>query len=265
MMNIIRGDIYRILRGKGLYITLVVVLLLNVLILGPRLSVGINFGTTHEDLGAEMPSVYIDGIAAADILFTNMNNIVFFMLPIITIAATAIFTNKTVKNDISFGVSRTKLYMSKLLLSGALCAVLVIFYIATGMLIATIAHGFGGPVPAGFWLNMVQTVGAQLIALLGVTSMGIFMVFTFKRSSAVVGAYIAFWLVPVMLIMLLASVIDPRILRMLDFDLMFALDHLGFFSQLETRTILTALGAGVFYMLVPTIGGIALFSRAEIK
>jgi len=265
MINILRADMYRILRGKGIYITLAVLLLMNALVVGPGVVGGINFGNTHGDLGIEAPTLYFDGVNVVTVLYTRMDNIVFFLLPLIIIVAGAMFTDKTVRNDISWGVSRTKLYLSKLALSAVMCVALIVFYMASGMLMAIIVRGFGGPAPAGHWQNLFQTVGAQLFIMLGVTSLGVFMALTFKCTSAVVGVYCAFWFVPIMIITVLSETIDPGFVRLLDFDLMFSINRLGFFSQLETRVILTALGVGAFYIVVATVGGIALFKRAEIK
>ena len=265
MTNMIRADIYRLLRGKALYITFAVLLLLHVLVIGVGAVGGINFGNTWEDVGIEAPVIGFDGLNSAALLYTRLDNTVFFLLPLIIAASVAIFTNDTVKNDIAWGISRTRLYLSKLLLSAGLCVLLVLFYMATGMLMATILRGFGGPAPAGYWLNLFQTVGAQLFVMLALTCLGVFMAFAFRCSSIVTTVYIVFCMAPIMIIVFLAETLDSRLIRLLDFDLMFTINRLGFLNQLETRVILTAFGVGTVYILATTVGGIALFKRAEIK
>ena len=265
MMNILRADVYRLIRGKALYITFAVLLALNVMVVVVGAVGGVNHANQHRAIGIEMPDIGFNGMGSAALLYTRMDNIIFFLLPLVIAVAVAMFSNRTVRNDIAWGMSRTKLYLSKLILSGGLCIVLIAFYMGTGMLMATAAQGFGGPAPAGYWQNLFATVGAQTLAMLAVTSMGVFFSFLFKSSAAVTGIFMAFFLVPILVIDVLAHLVDPRFYRLLDFDLMFIVNRLGFFSQLETRVVVSAMATGAVYILATTIGGIALFNRAEIK
>ena len=265
MMNMIRADIYRITRGRAIYVTLFLLLVLNVLVIGPGLVSGVNFGNTWDDMGIIAPMLGLDGMGSAALLYTRMDNIVFFLLPLVYAVAMPIFDNCTVKNDIGWGMSRNKMYMSKLILSAGLCVFMLVFYMGTGMLMATVLRGFGGPAPAGYWVNLFQTLGAQLFAMLAVTCLAVFLIFTTKSGGAVTGIFIAFFFVPTMVIMLLAEIFNPDMLRLLDFMLMFSINRLGFFDQLGTRDIVTALGVAALHIIVCTVGGLALFKRAEIK
>ncbi|MCL2717843.1 MAG: hypothetical protein FWE14_03575 [Lachnospiraceae bacterium] len=264
MMNIIRADIYAMIRGKGLYITFGLIFLLNILMINAQGSgtVGIHF--SDGALGVEMQELGFDGIRSVILLYTNMSNMMFFLLPLIILVSAPIFTHGTVKNDISWGISRTKLYLSKLCTAITLCIIMVLFYMGTGMGIATILNGWGGVAPNGYWTNLFQTVGTQTLLLMAMTAIGVFFVFTFKRTSIVMGAFIVFCFAPGFAIALL---VDAGLFftQMMDFDLMLGIMRLGYLSQLETNSILSLLMVGVFYILVTTIGGITLFKRAEIK
>jgi hypothetical protein len=101
--------------------------------------------------------------------------------------------------------------------------------------------------------------------LLAMNSFGIFLMFTTKRTAAVIGAYIAFTMAPIIVMSILMDVTSVNLVRLLDFDILLTIRRLGFIGQMETSEILTALGVGSGYMLLTTIGGIALFRRAEIK
>jgi hypothetical protein len=133
-----------------------------------------------------------------------------------------------------------------------------------GMLLATALNGFGGPVPNEYWAALFQTIGAQLFMMFAVTCLGVFLVFTTKNTTMATSLYIGIFIVPSMVIMLLLDA-GINLVWLLDFDLMMGINRLGFLSQLETRAILTTLGAGAVYILATTIGGIVLFRRAEIK
>ena len=270
MLNLFRADIYRIIRGKALYITLAVLLAFNLLMI---ITLNI-FQTGVVDLGyddelaaaamAEIQAMSLDGVRVPEILTGNMENLVFFLLPLIIIVAAVIFSHGTVKNDIAWGLSRTKLYMSKLLLSFAFSFLLLLAYIGTGMLVATMLNGFGAPAPDGHWVNLLQVLGAQLFMLLAMVSIGVFLVFTTKRVAAVNGIFIAFILVPALVIALL-ELANPDLSWLYDFDMTYNINRLANLRYLETREILQALGLGMFYLLATTIGGMVLFRRAEIK
>jgi len=231
---------------------------------------GITIGIEPEDQEAlnaamaELQAITLNGVYVTEVLTQNMENFVWFLLPIFVVTAAAIFTHGTVKNDIAFGISRTRLYMSKLMLSVGISVLFLLFYMGTGMLIATVISGFGGPAPAGHWTNLIQVLGAQLFMLIAMVCVGIFFVFTTKRTAAVNGAFIAFVLIPAVIISLL-SIANPSLERLLYFDMTSRIINLAGLRYMEARDIAKALGLGAFYMLATTIGGIALFRRAEIK
>lgn len=279
MQTIFRADIYRILRSKAFYITFTILLAFNSLTIGVMnafqsgadnwidAGIGVGVDTAYDqDLFdaamLEIRAARFDGAHAPAILATGVDYF-YFLLPIIVFTAAAIFSNGTVKNDISWGISRTRLYLSKLLLCAALCAFMMLFYMGTGMIIATVLNGFGSPAP-GHWVALLQVLAAQLFMLLSLTSFGVFLVFATRRTAAVVGAFIAFTLVPVLIFSILGMA-NPDLAWLTDFDLPTNMTRLASLHRLETREILRGLGLGAFYMLASTLGGIALFRRAEIK
>ncbi|MCL2249427.1 MAG: hypothetical protein FWC13_09160 [Oscillospiraceae bacterium] len=263
MSNIIRADIYSIVRGKALYVTFALIMIFHIITIGTQSAGGITIGGAG-NLGMEIPEVGFDGIRSASFLYSQMDTMAFFLLPLIILAAAPIFSNQTVKNDIAWGISRTKLYMSKLAIAIGLCVLMVLFHMGVGMAFATLLHGWGGITPDGFWLGLLQTVGAQLVMLIALTCIGAFLIFTFRRTAIVNGAYIAFYLIPSMLLSFFHSQ-GFNVTRLLDFDIMSGINRLGFLSQLETYSILTILGVGAAYIVVTTVAGIILFKRAEIK
>jgi len=269
MRNLIRADIYAIVRGKALYITFAVILALNILVISTHNSGGgINIGfefDAEQAANATIQQQGLDGIGSAMLLYTNMDIMVYFLLPLIILAAAPIFKHGTVKNDLAWGISRTKLYMSKLVLCISLCILMVVFYMTSGMLLATITNGWGSVTPDGYWLGLIQTLGAQLFMLIALACIGVFLVFTTKRTAAVNGAYIAFCFVPLMIMSLLFETGVVTSQRMMDFDITMGINRLGFLSQLQTSSILTIFAVGAGYMVLSTVGGLALFRKAEIK
>ncbi|MCL2405475.1 MAG: ABC transporter permease [Defluviitaleaceae bacterium] len=278
MSKLFRADIYRILQGKALFITLVVMLAINVLMIVSyhmmqtrRIdAITITIGNEAQLENQEQWEALIDELPAMNsvnvlnVLTQNMENMFFFLLPIIIVVAGAIFTHGTVKNDVSFGISRTQLYMSKLLLSMIISALFLVFYIASGVIIAAIVGGLGSPAPTGHWANFVQVIGAQYVLITAMICIGTFLAFTTKRTAAVNGAYIAIIFVPALVISIL-SVANPSLERLFDFNITSQVMNLSNIRYMQASEIATALGVGVFWILVTTLGGLALFKRTEIK
>ena len=264
MMNIVRADLYAILRGKAVYITFGVVMLLHFLTIGTGTMGGINFGGSDAN-PLEMPDGFdFSFIGSAEFLYTRTDNMIFPLLPLIIAASAAIFTFGTVKNDLAWGIPRSKLYLSKLTTSIGLCILLLLFYMISGMLFAWAINSFGGPIPDRYWINLFQTVGAQLFMMISLACFGTFLMFMTKSTAATTGIYIAFLFIPSTIIFILLDS-GFNVARLLNFDIWIGINRLGFFSQLDRNSILTILGVGLFYIIASTTFGIVLFRRAEIK
>jgi len=268
MRNLIRADVYKIVRGKALYITfavLFVMVILNVTTGMAMITLVAEDGGVMAPLGIEIYGETDGFVSAVIAVFSSMEQLVFVLLSFVMLVSVPIFSNGTVKNDIARGVSRTKLYLSKLIVCGVLCVLMYLAYVGLGILSYVIVNGFGSPVPAGFWLTLIQAVGAQLFILLAVTCFGLFLVFTTKRSGMVIGIYIAFFLLPTMLLNLLSLFHPDLALTLVNLDMTTSIGRLGFINQLEIREILTILGIGAGYILASTTFGLASFRKAEIK
>lgn len=265
MMNVIRADMYRILRGKGIYITIALLLGLVALTVigGSSTVIGIQMWGLEESLGVEKNDV-LTGLNAAVALCQGMDNFVWFMLPLLIFTAAPMFSHGAIKNCLSCGMSRTKLYMVKLLLSAMLCILELIIYLGLGMLIGTLNNGFGGPVPEGWWLTLLKTASSQMFILLALNAVGIFLVFTSKRTAITNSAFIAFCTVPLIILLILLGQ-KPDLIWLYDFDLMGNLKKFGYLNSLQTADIIKGFSVGAFWIIIPTVAGISLFKRAEIK
>ena len=266
MMNIIRADIYRIVRGKGIFITFAILLALNILVVATSDggTIGINMGELEEALGYDYAEAQFDGLHIVEVLYTNTDNLAYYLLPLFILVAAPMFSHGTIKNSLSCGMSRVKLYFAKLLLSSGLSLLMLLFYILSGILIATIIRGYGGTPPDGYLLNILKICSAQFFLLLALNCVGIFLIFISQRTAAVIGIYLAFCLVPALIIMFLMGA-NPDAIKLYDFDLLGNIQKLGHMGALKRPDFIKAFATGTFYIVASTIGGIALFKRAEIK
>ena len=264
MMNMIRADLYFLMRGKGIYITFGIILALNALViflLGPDAD-----GNTVIN-GVPIPYMggTIDGVTSLSLLHMTIAQINILLMVLVLLAVSPMFHNGTVKNDLAWGISRIKLYLSKLVVSLGLCVAMVAFYMIAGFLMATIVNGFGGPVPKGLWPTLFQSLGAQLWMLFALTAVLVFLVFVTKREGVVIVAFIFGAMVPQFLFLVLNDLGIRFPNWLLYFDIGSSLNRLAVLELLETRSVLIILTAGAVYFLATTIGGIIWFKRGSVK
>jgi ABC-2 type transport system permease protein len=265
MINAIRAELYRIVRGKGIYITFTILFLFLVIIAstGQANVVSIEVeGPTEQS--SDVTTTADNGMVMAQILAGSADNLAFFLLALIILVSAPMFSNATVKNELSTGMSRTQLYFSKLILGSALCVVLMLFYMGIGMLWSTLIMGFGGTPPDGYWIDLLKVWSAQLFMILALNCVGTFLVFLTKRTAMAIGLYLAFCLVPLLLISLL-SISFPDIVDLLDYDLMGNLKKMAYLVELSSKEMTKAFAVGAAYIVASTVAGIVFFNRAEIK
>ena len=151
MINMIRADLYRLVRSKALYIAILFMLLmigLSVYFVGPG-SIGLRDSVIMSEETSEQLHAVIVGLPEdeqysisavkyreimlgiegyeldRDILGANINLYYVFIF-IAVIIITADFSGGSVKNTLSSAISRSKYYLSKLCLI-SLCCVVILF------------------------------------------------------------------------------------------------------------------------------------------
>lgn len=281
MLNIIRADIYRIVRGKGVYITFAA--LLAVIVLQVVGGANINAGITTDTF--DMLNVDMEALSLADFneetisisdlfrpptgreaafqMMGASSNILYVLLPLLFFVGVADFSSGGARNTLACGISRGKYYCSKLILSCAFCALLLVFYVVVSVVAATIRSGFGGAFNGAYVLDVVKIFLPQLLLCLAGACVGNFFVFLF-RSPAFTGIYIAFLLVPAILILALMFV-SGWFERLYDYELTASIGALAKIASMSSGEIVKTLLVGVGYIVLAVAGGFAVFRKAEIK
>ena len=291
MMNLIRADIYRILRGKAVYITFAILLAVTALmVLGLRFSMEL----ASQHLPAEELLIVEEAMTYAfggmegfgmlvQVLLMAVSILPYFMIALIGLASCDMFTYGTVKNSLSRGMCRVKLYVSKLALSSVLTLVLLVFYVLSGMVMIFLTESPALPIP---WSEWIFTWASQYFMLLAITFVGVSLAFIIRSEGAFIGAFIAFCLVP-QIIFGIPAQFNPNFDWLVNLDIVSSLSRLsgspvtveqsdsmlifgvaGLTGDNLTMThsdyILT-FGTAIFYSVIATAAGIALFRKAEIK
>jgi len=281
MMNIMRADMYRLLRGKTVYIMLAIMLVLvgfTVFVFRAAPQTGMIVISSEESIDDEAlgglgeilnefmigdAAEVMSGAVAAQIALSSMDVLVYFILAVIIIVAMANFSCGTIKNDIATGVGRVNLYFSKFLLSFILSVGLMLLYFFMTVAFALMVDGVGywGN---GFVLEVLASFGAQMVLVLAINSFGLFLGFVLRNDSAIGWIYLAILFVPALILHLLSLAV-PSALDLLRFDIITQFEYL---SQITNITFAEAVRSFVIcaiLIFVPTIAGISIFKRAEIK
>ena len=281
MMNIIRADIYRIIRGKGIYITLAALLAMIVLQIvgGTNMNAGFQVNTldafdidlehiSFEELSTQTFDIsellhHPTGREAPFQVMQSTSNILFILLPLLVFIGVADFYSGSARNTLAGGVSRGKYFSSKLILSCIFCVLLLAIYVIFSIIVATVCNGFGGAFDGEYVIDVVKIFLPQLLLCLAGACVGNFFVFLF-RSHAVTGIFIAFLLVPSLLILVL-SFISSWFERLFDYELTASIGALTQINTMSTGEITKTLLVGVGYIILAIAGGFAIFKKAEIK
>jgi len=260
MTNIIRADIYRIIRGKSLYIiSLLVVLFGLMVVIAATLT-----DATLPFVNASPEALELNGINSAGLLFSNGPMLTFLLIPLVMMVAGPIFTDGTAKNEIAWGISRTRLYTARLIIVTVVCGLMLLVYLTAGMIFATILRGFGDYIPYGYWFNIIKTIVLQSFMFSAASWMGIFLIFTIKSGYAFVEVFMGVMVAPTLIAVLFMNA-NIDLSRVLDFDITTNIGRLGAVADMDTRGILMALVVGAVWMVIPTIIGLIRFQKAEIK
>ncbi|HAB66076.1 MAG TPA: hypothetical protein DCE23_01785, partial [Firmicutes bacterium] len=144
MLNMIKSDMYRILKGKGFYAAIILVLMIcftsAISMSGGFIGISTSTSFTPEErelynkldetknIKEYREVMKENGSFALDKEVIGQNtNLYYVFIIIVVIVLTSDFSNKTVKNTISSSISRKKYYLSKVILIFALCTFIILF------------------------------------------------------------------------------------------------------------------------------------------
>jgi len=255
MMNIIRADVYRIFRGWGVWVVFGIAALL------PAAMIIASY------LSGELTEFVYDAPAfsAAEGMSVLMLFLVFLAVPVFTITAGPVFQDKTVKNEVSWGVSRTTLYLSRMIVAAVWCVLIVLVYYGVGMgLFAVLAGEQHELVAGGDWANFLVSAASQTFMIIASSWLGIFLTFIIKNPFVTIEVYGGLMIMPQAIAMMLGFA-DVDVSRVMYFDLTSNLAHLHNVAGMEGNHFTIAMAVGAVWAFIPAIIGIINFQRREIS
>ena len=276
-----RADMFRIFKGKAVYVTFAIMMLVTILIVfvfrtAPQTGIIIadeqvseTIETTEDPFEVLSEVIFPDrsdtmnGAVAAQIALVSIDALAFVFIVLFCVVAVDMFTTGAIKNELSTGLSRTKLYIAKFILSSALCIGFVFLYLLASILLATLIDGVGywGN---GLFIDVFASFSAQMLLVLAINSVGMFLSFVTRKEGAVIGLFLAAMYAPTAIAGLL-SIAFPPAMEFLNYDLFSQFGFLTQVTNISALELTRSIAICVIFILVPTIAGITIFRRAEIK
>lgn len=277
MINIIKSDLYRIFRGKAIYITVVIVTVMALVsCIGISaghigLSVGSNIDIEDQEFMEELSKAKTltdvrnvmkkDGAFPLDLDIIGQNiNLYYLFIVITVVTVTTDFSNKSIKNTLSSAISRRKYYLSKLLLVLGLSTGLILFnnYLNYFLNILINGRSFSTPI-----LEFTKQTIIQLPLLYGLISLLVCFAFTLRKTSLFNTISIPFVMAVQLIVMGIANLFRLKIDWFYNYEMQFALAKLV--DSTSSKYILSCVLLGICYIIVFNFIGYATFKKAEIK
>lgn len=278
MLNIIKSDLYRLFRGKAVYIVSAIIIFLSVIsiiTLSPG-HVGIatnsmDISLDNTELLAKISTVKSLGefrdvmksigtfALDKDIIGQNVN-LYYVFIVVVVIILTVDFSNKSIKNTLSSAISRRKYYFSKLILILGLCTFFVLLnnYFTYFLNLAVNGKEFSSS-----FVEITKLTIYQIPLLYGIISLLVCFAFAFMKTSTFNTVSIPF----IMVFQLVASGIIALFRLKTDifynYEIQYALSNLA--NNPTNSYIIKCIILGIIYIVVFNVIGYNLFKKAEIK
>ena len=279
MLNMIKSDFYRILKGKAIYIALFIIIglsLVSVIGLTPghigmtsmsNSTIDINDAEFMEKLSEANSLKDIRDLMKSSggyeldqaVLGTNMNLYYIFIVVVVIVLCTD-FSNKSIKNTLSSAISRNKYYWSKAILIFLICTFLVLFnnyfFYFTNLFVN--GRNFSSSIS-----DIFKTTIIQLPLIYGIISLLICFAFLFKKTSRFKTISIPFIIIVQLIVLGITNLFRIKADWFYQYEIQNALGNLA--NSPTNQYILNCTLLGIFYLILFNIIGYFVFRRTEIK
>ena len=279
MLNIIKSDLYRVFRGKAIYIAIIFILFLaavSCFSMSPG-HIGITSSSEEQQLVEDeeiLNKVYeTDSILEIRELMKEYGaypldkeqlganaNLYYFFIVVIVIVLVTDLSNSIAKNTLSSAISRKKYYMSKLITCIGLGTFLVLINNYGSYIINLIMNG--QEFSAGL-LEITKLTILQLPILYGIISMLVCIGFCFRKTGTFNSITIPLIMVIQLVIMGVATLFHFDANNILNYEFQYIIGNLV--SNPSNTYILKTLVLAVFYIIIFNVIGYRVFRKTEIK
>ncbi len=278
MLNVIKSDIYRVIRSKGFYIAIGIVILMiiiDAITLQPG-HIGVSVGSSSIDTSNAEVVAKINSAKSLgefrdvmksfgsfkldkDIISSNAN-LYYFFIAFIAIILTKDFSNKSIKNTLSSAISRKKYYCSKLLFILGVSTLLILFNNYFSYFLNLIINGKEFASSIG---EITKYTLYQLPLFYGIISMLVSFAFIIRKGSLFNAITIPFFVVVQLIYMMVTALFRIKADWFANYEIQYALANLT--NNPASSYIIKCSLLGILYLVLFSLIGYYAFKKAEIK
>lgn len=271
MINLMKADLYRIFRGVGIYIAMIMIIVMSTasVVMKEAGYIG-NASVTYEGdtiveassfAAEEAVDISAEKMLVRSIMAANIN-LYYPLILVVFVILMSDFSNKTLKNTLTSAVSKRKYFAYKLLMSLGCSAVFIIFSNLFAYILNYIKNGSEYTEPI---TNILKATALQMPMLLGIVGFLVFMGFLTRKTAVYNATAIPFVMLFQIIIGAIYRLSESKLIEkyLMRFELQTALDRLAYFP--ESKYCLQCLCFGVVEIAVFALLSWVIFKKAEVK
>lgn len=272
MINMMKADLYRIFRGVGIYIAVLLIIAISAISIVMKQAGYIGNGTVTVDNDTIVEAddsisvVIADTSAGHKMLVRSMIaaniNLYYPLILVVFVILMSDFSNKTLKNTLTSAVNKRKYFKYKLLMSLGCSAIFIIFSNLFAYILNYIKNGKEYTEPID---NILKATFLQMPMLLGIVSFLVFVGFLTRRTAVYNALTIPFVMLFQLIIQLILTLTKSEFIEKCveKFELQTALYKLAYFP--ENKYCLHCLCFGLIEIVVFAALSWLIFKKSEIK
>lgn len=280
MINMIKADLYRVFRGKGIYLAILLAVIMassSIYVMQPGY-IGLTSSDTisgdsmvDDETGLELSAT--NSISKtrkilketsgypldSAIIGTNVNLYYMFIIIVVGVLVTDL-SHSTAKNTLSSAISKKKYYLSKLFTSCLLCIGLVLLNNYGTYIFNRLING--AKFSSGIEKITKYTL-VQLPIMCGIISLLVCMAFLLRKTAAFNAVSIPFVMAAQIVIMGVSALFSIKSNHIMEYEYQFMLSNLV--TDTSFSYIMKSITLAIIYIVVFNILGYNVFRKSEIK
>lgn len=280
MINMIKADLYRVFRGKGIYLAILLAVIMassSIYVMQPGY-IGLTSSDTisgdsmvDDETGLELSAT--NSISKtrkilketsgypldSAIIGTNVNLYYMFIIIVVGVLVTDL-SHSTAKNTLSSAISKKKYYLSKLFTCCLLCIGLVLLNNYGTYIFNRLING--AKFSSGIEKITKYTL-VQLPIMCGIISLLVCMAFLLRKTAAFNAVSIPFVMAAQIVIMGVSALFSIKSNHIMEYEYQFMLSNLV--TDTSLSYIMKSITLAIIYIVVFNILGYNVFRKSEIK
>lgn len=272
MINLISGELYKLFRRKAFYICGILMCILSVLsVVSIKVSSAMvdenqlrMSGLSEEQIASTLSKLTgYTGIRYIPVSFaqTDMCGIVLGIF--IAMIVTSEFSNGTIKLYASKGISRMKLYLSKLLVCCFATLIYLVLMAIPGFIVASAFWGVG-TVDKTIIAELIKIVLLETLIYFAITSIVVCLCNLFKNSGAAIIASVMFILVFSNVFEVINLIFEKHKINSGKYWIVSMTGEIAHFNIINEEVIRVLIGS-VIYIAISTLAGYYVFRKRDIE